>query len=67
MTRFDSALTALIANLTDREKRILRSRFGVDVSAAASDQEILEAMCNIERDVVEQVEEEALDALKRKN
>lgn len=55
MSRFESALTALIANLSDRDRRLLSDRFGLDVSSA-SNSEILEAMSKLR-----QAEEDAHD------
>lgn len=66
MSRFDSVLEALITNLTDREKRLLLDKFGVDVSVA-SNQEILEAFGKVKRETLKQMEREALEKLRDKD
>jgi RNA polymerase primary sigma factor len=59
----DEVLAQLLADLSDREKKVLRDRFGVDFSGV-SNREIVAAMLNITQEKIEDVEWKALKKLR---
>ena len=62
----DDVVAQLIADLSDREKEVLKDRFGVDLSGATN-REIVAAMLEITQEKIESVELKALKKLKDKD
>ena len=62
----DDMIAKLIADLSDREKRVLEDQFGVDLSGGTN-REILAAMLQITREKIETIERKALRILKNKD